>query len=353
MSRIRVLASCALLAVLAPNSAFADEGRPYFEGPDIEPWTSPIAVIDVIHDARWSCSETPAVREFTVPTAPDGNGWDRIILQVESIQTGDPWDRLLVAGVNGTELLRATTPRTRMTLRKDVTQYSDVMPEGEIIEGFLTIGSYVGSIEGRMRLEFYDAEPTADYIAGAAGRVISPMLTKRLVRNPSNSPTATTAVNFGPEAPTKATFDLTTSGHGSEEFWFQYGALVSLTTMQTQRTRVFHIAVDGVEVGTVTAMPYLYALLGLGNDNANTACNGPGNSADGDLLHPYMWWTVQREMDRAGLHIVSGEIPQYRLVVDDPEMLELMKGNKDVTVSLENMPFGSGVWITSLSMLLD
>jgi hypothetical protein len=354
MHPYRAAIALTLAAVIVPATSQAATGLPYVQGPDIEPVTMPVRVIDVISDARWSCSETPAVRSFTVPVAPSGNGWDRIILQVESIQTGDPWDRLLIASINGAEMLRATTPRTRMTLRKDVTQYADLMPEGATIPASLSIGSYVGSIEGRLRLEFYDAEVTAALVAAPAARVIAPMLARRITHTLVQPASTSASVDFG-AAPTRALIDLTTSGHGAEEFWFQEGGAVSVPERKVTRTRVFHIAVDGTEVGTATAMPYIYALLGFGGPNANIACVGPGNAAHGDALHPLMWWTVQRELDRAGLHVNSGEIPQYRIEITDPAVLALLSGERTVTVSVENMPSGpaAGVWITSLSFLLD
>lgn len=342
------------LALIAPTSSQAATGTPYVQGPDIEPLTMPVRVLDVISDARWECSEAPAVRSFTVPVAPSGNGWDRIILEVESIQTGDPWDRLLIASVNGAELLRATTPRTRMTLRKDVTQYAAIMPEGQVATASLSIGSYVGSIEGRLRLEFYDDETTAPLVAPATSRVLAPMLSRRIVHTIAQPAEVSAAVDFG-AAPSRAVIDLTTSGHGAEEFWFQEGPAVNASQQKVTKTRVFHVWVDGTEVGTVTAMPYVYALLGFGNANANTACAGPGNIYYGDAAHPLMWWTGQRAADGAGAHLVSGEIPQYRIEITDPAILALMTGARTVKVSVENMPRGpqTGVWITSLSFLLD
>lgn len=353
-TNLRAVLALALGLLAAPATAPAATGAPYLQGPDIEPVTSPIRVIDVITDARWECSEAPAVRTFTVPTAPSADGWDRIILQVESIQTGDPWDRLLIATIDGAEVLRATTPRAHMTLRKDITQYASRMPAGETIPASLSIGSYVGSIEGRLRLEFYDTEPTAALVPARASRVLAPMTTRGIRHTLTQAPSTAALVDFG-AAPARAIIDLTTSGHGAEEFWFQEGPAVNATERKVSRTRVFHLAVDGTEIGTVTAFPYVYALLGTGNDDANTACVGPGNSVEGDLAHPLLWWTAQRELDRAGLHVNSGEIPQYRLEITDPAQLALLSGERSVTVSVENMPRGpqTGVWITSLSFLLD
>lgn len=352
--RARLALTLLPLGLLAPGSASAATGTPYVQGPDIEPISMPIRVIDVITDARWECSEAPAVRPFTVPVAPSGNGWDRIIVQVESIQTGDPWDRLLIASIDGAEVLRATTPRTRMTLRKDVTQYAARMPEGQTVTASLSIGSYVGSIEGRLRLEFYDDEPTAALVPGAAARVLAPMQARGIRHTLQQAPSTSALVDFG-AAPQRAIVDLTTSGHGAEEFWFQEGPAVSAAERKVTKTRVFHLSVDGTEIGTFTAMPYVYALLGSGNANANTACVGPGNSTTGDAWHPLVWWTAQRELDRGGIHLNSGEIPQYRLEITDPAVLALLAGERNVTVSVENMPRGpqTGVWVTSLSFLLD
>jgi hypothetical protein len=348
LSKLGVLLA---LALIAPSSSQAATGTPLIQGPDIEPVTTPIRVLDVITDARWNCSETPAVRGFTVPAAPTADGWDRIILQVESIQTGDPWDRLLIAGINGAEMLRATTPRARMTLRKDITEYASLMPQGSTAFASLSIGSYVGSIEGRLRIEFYDAEPTAALVGARASSVVPVMQSRRINHTLVTQPTVTAVTDLGP-ASARALLDVTTSGHGSEEFWFQEGPVASVPEQKIKKTRVFHVYANGNEIGSFAAMPYIYALMGFGGPNANTACVGPGNAAHGDALHPLMWWTAQREMDRAGVHINSGEIPQYRIEITDPAHLALLTGETEITVRVENMPLNpNGVWITSLSVL--
>ena len=159
-------------------------------------------------------------------------------------------------------------------------------------------------------------------------------------------------MDFGKAVPSKAAIDLTTSGHGSEEFWFQQGPLVSVSERRITRTREFRILVDGTQVGKVVAMPYLYAFLGTGNQRANTPCAGPGSSREGDMLHPLMWWTAQRELDRHGVHANSGEIPQYRIEIKDPAILALLSGERTVTVAIDNV-HTAGTWITSLSVLLD
>jgi hypothetical protein len=100
----------------------------------------------------------------------------------------------------------------------------------------------------------------------------------------------------------------------------------------------------------VRAMHYIYALAGFGNENANTACVGPGTSSTGDTLHPIMWWTAQQAADRAGIHGGVGEIPQYRIVVTDPGHLALLSGARTVRILQEN---GLSVWYSSLSFLLD
>lgn len=334
--RIKLLAMLAVAATLAPLSSRAVVGEPYVEGPDVPTVTGPAKVVEVIKDGRWSCSESLVTRTMTVPMASDGE-WDRIIIEVDALPDGDPWDRLLTVAVNGAEVLRGTTPRTAMTLRKDITGYRALLPQGTEIPVSMSIGSYVGAINGKVRIEFYDDEPTAALVDAPAAHVVAPFYLRRLT---GNAKTISTTATFPTVPPARARIDFTTSGHGNEEFWYQNGAA----------PRAFHILVDEVEVGTVFAMPYVYALAGFGNGNANTACVGPGTSPDGDLLHPIMWWTAQRVLDLLGVHTGDGEIPQYRIEVVDPALLARLSGQRTVTIRQER---GGQVWITSLSFLLD
>lgn len=321
-------------------------GEPRLEGPDIEPVTEPVAVVEAITDARWSCSGAMATRTITVPTAPDGT-WDRIILEVDALPDGDPWDRLLTAAIGGAEVLRATTPRTDMTLRKDVTGYSALLPQGQQVTVSLSIGSFVGAIDGRARLEFYDNEPTAAAVDRPATTVVPSHF---FVGTGGHGQFRDSQVTFPATTPQSATIDFHTTGHGDEEFWYRNGAIINVPQQRVASLRTFHLEVDGVEVGAVRAMPYVYALLGFGNDNANTACVGPGTSNTGDTLHPAMWWTAQQAADRAGIHGGVGEVPQYRITITDPAHLALLTGARTVRIMQEN---GGSVWYSSLSFLLD
>ena len=92
--------------------------------------------------------------------------------------------------------------------------------------------------------------------------------------------------------------------------------------------------VDGTEVATARAMPYLYALLGFENGNST--------------LHPPMWWTAQQAMDKAGVHTGVGEIPSYRATLP-VDVVAKLTGNHAIEVTLD----GKGLWITSLAFLVS
>jgi hypothetical protein len=147
-------------------------------------------------------------------------------------------------------------------------------------------------------------------------------------------------VAFAASPPAAADVELTLSGHGPEEFWYQ-GA--------DHLPRSFDVVVDGTAVATATTLPYTYAQLGFGNANANTACSGPGNSVVGDTLHPVMWWAAQRALHLAGVHLGVGEIPPYRASID-AALLPLLAGTRTVEVVQHG---GAATWVTSLTVLLN
>lgn len=192
----------------------------------------------------------------------------------------------------------------------------------------LTMGTYVGSLRGTVRFEFYGDEPTGALMR-ARLRGVQPVFTleelpklidQELIRDTSK------AVSFDGTTPARAIVELTVSSHGRDEVWFENGVL-----------RSFKIYVDDVEIADVHPYPYRYAFFGTGNENANTACVGPGTSAAGDLAHPVMWWTAQRAADAAGVHTGPGEILAYRAEID-PANLPLLTGARTVRI------FMAGSW---------
>jgi hypothetical protein len=114
-------------------------------------------------------------------------------------------------------------------------------------------------------------------------------------------------VQFPDDAPDKATVDVYLSGHGQAgEFWYLHGGPPE-----------FLLYADGTQIATLTAMPYVYALIGFEGQN--------------DMLHPLMWWTAQKAADQAGVHVVSGEIPPYRADLDAAD-LSLLRGARTIKV---------------------
>lgn len=315
--------------------AHATPAPPHVEGPDV-PAVTAATTVTVFEDERYVCTEQGRTRAIDVP---DGT-WDRIVLELTIAPDGDPWDRLFGVAIGGVEVMRGTTPRTAMTVSRDVTEYAALMPAGGTADVTLYLGTYIGAMNGTLRLHFYAGEPTAPLVRAPSAGVIPALLWRSLSGNGSE---LEASVTFPDAAPTSAWVELTLSGHGQEgEFWY----------LGQKRPRIFHVLVDGQEIATASAMPYVYALLGFGNDNAN-GDNGCIDGTDelGDTVHPLMWWTAQRGLNAAGVHTGDGEIPPYRALVD-PGQLALLSGARTVEVRMENgSPIGAR-WVTSLAFLL-
>src|SRR5207244_2707429 len=106
--------------------------------------TSPVAVIHPFTDERFTCTQTPRTHQVSVPDVDV----DRVIVEVTITPDGDPWDRLYGVAINGVEVIRGTTPRTKMTVRKDITEYARLLPRGGNADVSLMLGTYVGDLLG-------------------------------------------------------------------------------------------------------------------------------------------------------------------------------------------------------------
>ena len=325
-----VVSAVAVLCGLAAP-AVAGPALPRVEGPDVPTAGAPIAVV-AFTDEVWNCSESMRHATIGVPAA-----YDRVVLEFSYDARTDPWDRLFAVTVGGAEALRGTTPRTDFTITKDITELGSLLPPGGTADIGLSVGSYVGEVSASVRLLFYADEPTAALVAPPADNVVAPFAVAGL---DGNGDRLTSTAAFPAGAPSAANVELTLTGHGGEEFWY-----VGTNPVP----RAFDVIVDGRVVATATALPYVYALLGFGNANANTACVGPGSSSTGDTVHPVMWWTVPRVLDAAGVHLGIGEIPPYRasITADD---LALLAGDRTVEVVQRG---GGGRWVTGLTFLLN
>ena len=185
-----------------------------------------------------------------------------------------------------------------------------------------------------MRLEFYAAEPTA-IAARAPGEVFPVALWGGL---DGNGAAITTDLTLPDTAPLSAELELTITGHEIAEFWFQNG----------WQPRIFRVFADGVQIAEARSMPYVYALAGFGEGDPYQTCAGPRTGMLGDTVHPVMWWTGQRALDAAGIHLGVGEIPPYRAIVE-PELLPLLAGARTIEIRQVGP---SATWVTSLSLLL-
>jgi hypothetical protein len=327
----RILVTAMLAALLAPVAAHAapPEMTPYVQGPDVEPTSAPDATVTVLDKAAFSFGLKPPTLVRTVARrlpapAPE---WDRVILELTDVPSKDePWDRVFSVVVGSVELLRGTTPRAAMTIRKDVTEYLPLLGRGGVARFTTSVGTYVGSHSVSVRLEYYAGErrvtaPAAGVVGAFATAGIEPE------HADARRHVAAARTRFPATAPHGATVELTTSGHlQGGEFWY-------LPDRGSTTPPVLHVRLDGVEIATAHAAPYVYALVGFEGQNGTA--------------HPLLWWTGQKALDAAGVHTGVGEIPPYR--VDLPAAtVALLKGSHRVEVTVD----GKGLWITSVTFLL-
>ena len=328
-------------AAPAPTST-TNLGLPTRPDPDVAPETEPDAVVTPFQDENFTFTEAVRHRTMTVPEVPAKKPhpqgkkryWDRIILVLDNRQPGDPFDRVFGISAGGVELLRGTTPRVDFTMLKDVTELSHLFVPGEPIDVGLLQGTYLGSQIATVRFEFYADEPTAANFPSA--KTVTPVVEFRTLNGDGCS--VASKVDFGPKAPSSAVVDLTISGHSSEEFWW----CAACNSNNEIDPRQFHVYVDGEELGKVVSLPYVYALAGF----------NPNPDGTQHPAHEPVWWTAQKEMDKAGVHTGVGEIPPFRVEVP-ADKLGLLKGARELRVVQENGPelAGIGRWITSVRVL--
>ena len=288
-------------------------------GPDVPATTPPVATIVAFSDEVFSFTESPRTTTVDVPDID----FDRVVVELSSRPDGDPWDRLFGVSIGGVEVLRGTTPRAAFTVRKDITELLPLLPRGGTAEVSLLLSTYVGSQLGSVRVELFRDATSA--VVDTPARAVVPALRWRSLS--AKGEAAAAAVTFPDAPPASATAVLTITGHGEEEFWYQNGAPLP---------RTFRVRVDGVEVGTAVALPYVYALLGF-------------SGAIGEVVHPVMWWSVHQGLDVAGVHTGVGEIPAYRIEIA-PEHRALLQGARTVDV-VRDQGIG-GFWVTSLAFTL-
>lgn len=323
---MRLLPVALVALLLLPAVAFAAPASTRMlpqEGPDVPTTTPAIAVVTAFDDERWSFTE--GVRTHTLAVPP--GEWDRVVLVLTVTPDGDPWDRLVNVAIEGVEVLRAVTPRTEFTLRRDVTEFASLLPAGGEADVSVRLGTWVGAMKTTVALEFYEDPDTASLVAPAVDHVL-PVTAFHYLGGDGSATAATVA--FPVAEPSRAVLHFHTSGHGANGEFFYLSDRPAPPT--------FRVYVDGVDVGHATAMPYVYALLGFG-----------GQSVVNDLLHRGMWWTGQQALDVAGVYTGTGEIPAYRAELP-AEALPLLTGAREVRLVQEG---GYGSWISSLSVLVD
>lgn len=323
----RLLLLLALVVCALPATATAGPALPLVQGPD-EPRGEGGVAVPVLTDERFEgCAGIVEVaRDVQLPV---WRGDVRFVLEFTGRPAGDPWDRMFSVAIGGVEVLRGTTPRTTFTVERDITEYARLLPSGGTVTVVVELASWVGAMRADVTLHALRPgiapRAVADEVHGVFLRGSLIGSGERLSRE----------IELPAEAPAGATVDLTLSNHADEE--------------ARAGGRVFGVYVDGTLIAETRPMPYTYAILGFGGENANTACRGPATSSTGDVLHPLMWWSAQRALDVAGVHTGVGEIPPYRAGVA-PEHLPLLAGARTVEVRQQG---GGPVWITSLAFLID
>lgn len=316
-------ATLLLLVLALPLAGASPLLLPQQGDPDVPAATTPVASVQVFLNERWQFTEGQRTRDMLVPDVV----WDRVVMTWESRQVNEPWDRRFGVAVDGVEVLRGTTPRAWFNVTKDVTEYSSLFVPGETVPVSMHLGTWVsGYILASVRFDFYDDEPTAPVARAPFDAVHDAALWAYM----SGGSRAGADITFAASQPQRVVLQVTTSGHGQEgEFWW----------METPpAVASFRVVVDGIDVGELTAMPYVYALVGF----------SPSFVTD-TLVHPVMWWSAFRAADAAGAHVGVGEVPAYRAEVDASQ-LALFTGARRVEVVQDT---GAGSWVTSLSILVD
>jgi hypothetical protein len=242
-----------------------------------------------------------------------------------------------MVSVGGAEVLHGTTPRANMTLTRDITAFAALMPPGATVPVSVNFGTWVGWQKLSVTLDFYD-EATDLLVERAHDRTL-PVFTFLDIVGGGNGRTLVHPIAFPDAPPRSAIVEFTTSGHG------QQGEFFYLHAPHTPPS--FHVLVDNVEVGSLTAMPYVYALAGFGT----LGCQHTDRFYN-TYVHPAMWWGAQQALDVAGVHTGTGEIPPYRAHVPD-DLLQQLTGTRGVQVLYDGSAPGDAHWWSSLTFHVD
>ncbi|MGB0651886.1 MAG: peptide-N4-asparagine amidase [Thermoplasmatota archaeon] len=323
---MRLLAAVAVVLLLVlPATAQTGDGEAALlvpnQGQDLPPAGLPVATIyshqQVLHP--WGGNNIHA--EVTPPDAE----WDRVYVTYRSIPVegdGDPWDRLFHVFIEGTEVLRGTTPRGDFWVTDDITEYASLMQDPFTVTSKVDVWQGTGFYVD-IRFDFFDDVAPVE-LEHTYDSVHSAFTAAGLRGTPR-----TTTVDFGSAAPSGGILEFFTSGHEQAgEFWWM--------EFQTDFPR-FDIYVDGEHAGHVIAMPYIYALLGFCCDTTT------------QLINQAMWTAPWAAEEASGAHLGVGEIPSYRAAIPD-HILPLLTGDTEVTMVKTNH---GGWWPSSVNFLLD
>lgn len=293
------------------------------QGPYARPVLDPVARVTAFDAELWAWTEGTRTSTVALPEAD----WDRVLLRFHSWPNGangDPWDRLFTVRIEDVEVMRGVTTRGDFEVRDDITEYAALLA-GTTARIGVHLSSWEGSgVFATVDLLFHH-EATSLAGDAPADQVVRAFTHRGLGSH------ASTAVAFPDAPPAAATIELFTTGHGQDgEFWY-------LNALGEPEPPRFQVYVDGTHVGTVHAMPYVYALLGF--------CCTPTSW----LINQHLWWSAHQVLNEAGVYTGVGIVPSYRAELP-AQLLPLLAGERSVEIVKETH---GGHWPTSVTFLLE
>lgn len=246
-----------LLLLLVPSSITANVTLGHLD-PTLPPALTgqkpKCSVLALRHDFADTIGFPPASVNYTHPSDCPGP-WTRVVLELSAAASGPQKDRIAAVWLDGTEVLRTSTPLTTSpgtfwTVQKDITRYNAALRRLAADDGILTMmlvnsnATLPGVYSVNLTLHFYRGGAT---LAGAAPKMLGSYTAlptaKGLYREPADliipisqpngyccpdgfwfrvnngTHTPTAAVAF-PRNAYRAVLEIFPSYHGADEFWY-------------------------------------------------------------------------------------------------------------------------------------
>src|SRR5438094_2700317 len=185
------------------------QGEPDPEtGPDVPTATAPLATVVAFENETWAWTSGERTHTIDVPS-----GWDRVVMEYNQHPQGDPWDRLFIVLFERVEVLRGTTPRSDMTITKDMTRYGALLPQGGVANVTVDTSAWeIGPQVVTLTLRFYH-DATSALVEKQHDHAISGYANQGLCKGS----VIDVPVTFPASAPRNGTLEVFATGHGSEE----------------------------------------------------------------------------------------------------------------------------------------